>query len=92
MTGLHCPGCGSLRALHHLTHGNIEAAVNSNALLVLVLALVAMWTVARLVRCKSLIPSAFTPSLRAVLLILGVTVLFGVLRNLPWQPFAVLAP
>ncbi len=34
MTGLECPGCGSLRALHQLTHGNIAGAWHFNPLLV----------------------------------------------------------
>src|SRR5437660_122637 len=34
-TGLLCPGCGSLRALHQLLHGQVVAAVHFNALLVL---------------------------------------------------------
>jgi len=34
-TGLLCPGCGSLRALHQLLHGNLAAAFRLNALLVL---------------------------------------------------------
>jgi hypothetical protein len=37
MTGLQCPGCGSLRALHQLTHGNITAAWRFNPLIVAVL-------------------------------------------------------
>jgi hypothetical protein len=35
VTGLDCPGCGSLRALHELLHGNLAAAVHFNAFLVL---------------------------------------------------------
>src|SRR5882762_6502633 len=34
-TGLLCPGCGSLRAIHQLLHGHLFAAVHLNALLVL---------------------------------------------------------
>ncbi len=30
LTGLDCPGCGSLRALHQLLHGNIRAAFELN--------------------------------------------------------------
>src|SRR5215475_918213 len=30
-TGLLCPGCGTLRAMHQLLHGNLEAAVRLNA-------------------------------------------------------------
>jgi len=37
-TGLQCPGCGSLRAAHHLVHGQIGAAFRLNALFVLSLA------------------------------------------------------
>ena len=33
-TGLLCPGCGSLRALHQLLHGNLAAAFHFNALLI----------------------------------------------------------
>jgi hypothetical protein len=34
-TGLQCPGCGSLRALHQLLHGNVVAAFKFNPLMVL---------------------------------------------------------
>ncbi len=39
MTGLQCPGCGSLRAMHQLLHGHAEAALRFNALFVLSLPL-----------------------------------------------------
>src|SRR5258706_9192566 len=34
VTGLQCPGCGSLRALHQLLHGRFAAAFHFNAVLV----------------------------------------------------------
>jgi hypothetical protein len=34
ITGLHCPGCGTLRALHQLLHLNISAALQMNPLTV----------------------------------------------------------
>jgi uncharacterized protein DUF2752 len=37
-TGLQCPGCGGLRAAHHILHGEIGAAFRLNALFVLSLA------------------------------------------------------
>jgi len=46
MTGLQCPGCGSLRALHQLLHGNVLEALRLNALLVLSFPLVS-WLLAR---------------------------------------------
>lgn len=33
-TGILCPGCGTLRAAHHLLHGRVGEAFASNALLV----------------------------------------------------------
>jgi hypothetical protein len=35
--GVRCPGCGSLRALHALAHGNLEAALAFNAPFVIAL-------------------------------------------------------
>ena len=34
LTGEYCPGCGGLRAVNDLTHGDIGAAVSSNLLFV----------------------------------------------------------
>ncbi|MGA1236046.1 MAG: DUF2752 domain-containing protein [Limisphaerales bacterium] len=52
-TGLHCPGCGSLRAVHHLTHGRVLAAAGSNALLVFGLGAFAGVLVAARHRCRT---------------------------------------
>ena len=35
-TGLDCPGCGGLRAVHSLVHGDITGALDHNAFVVLV--------------------------------------------------------
>jgi hypothetical protein len=35
LTGLDCPGCGGLRAMHQLLHGNILTALRFNAFAVL---------------------------------------------------------
>jgi hypothetical protein len=43
--GVYCPGCGSLRAINSLAHGDVGAAVGSNAFAVLALALLAYWWV-----------------------------------------------
>src|ERR1700704_6567241 len=37
LTGWYCPGCGSLRAIHQLLHGNLRAAWAMNALTVMLL-------------------------------------------------------
>src|SRR5271168_3981191 len=41
-TGLLCPGCGTLRALHQLTHGNFAAAWGFNPIVVALLP-VGLW-------------------------------------------------
>jgi hypothetical protein len=40
--GVHCPGCGSLRALHALAHGDLMAALGFNAPLVIALPVAAL--------------------------------------------------
>ena len=43
LTGLACPGCGSLRALHDLLHGNWSAAWRLNPLAMLLLPALLWW-------------------------------------------------
>lgn len=93
LTGWYCPGCGSLRALHQLLHGNLGAAFDLNPLLVMALPLVVCEIAARLLGRPGLrtLSSASMPALwvRAV----GITlVAFGVLRNIPRYPFTLLTP
>jgi hypothetical protein len=44
-TGLDCPGCGGLRAVHSLLHGDVTGALDHNAFVVLVVlpAAVVLW-------------------------------------------------
>jgi hypothetical protein len=83
MTGLWCPGCGSLRALHALTHGDLATAVQRNALAVAVLPfLIGAWVAwfGRALgrpRTSRVAPPAVLWSLVTLI------VAFGVARNLP---------
>ncbi|MFF6801312.1 DUF2752 domain-containing protein [Streptomyces sp. NPDC012616] len=79
VTGWDCPGCGSLRALHELTHGQVAAAMDYNALLVAFLpfgAVIWLRAVTRRSRPRVL------PTWAARALAVGV-VLWAVIRNLP---------
>ncbi|WP_406837069.1 DUF2752 domain-containing protein [Streptomyces sp. AHU1] len=79
LTGFDCPGCGTLRALHELTHGHLMTAVDYNALLVafLPLAALAWWcTVTGRSRPRAL------PVWRARAMF-AVIVIWSVIRNLP---------
>lgn len=85
LTGLPCPGCGSLRAVNNLTHGDVTAALSSNAVTVVLLgAAVALWLawLVRSARQQRLMSSAAMARLAAVV---GVAYLvFGIARLTPW--------
>jgi hypothetical protein len=82
--GFWCPGCGGLRAVNDLTHGDVGAALSSNLLLVLaipfaVLAL-GLWTVDR---WRGTPPTIPWQRLRPLVPALVVAVVaFAVVRNL----------
>jgi len=91
-TGLLCPGCGSLRAMHQLLHGHLVAAVHLNALLVLSLppvCWVAGRSFLRRLKGQSQMPD-FHPAWLWAGLVMGLS--FGVLRNLPFAHALWLAP
>jgi hypothetical protein len=90
MTGLLCPGCGSLRAMHQLLHGHLATAFRFNPLLMICLPFVG-WVGLRLVtRQVKGEPAAFTFQARWIWLFLAATVVFTVWRNVPGSAFAVL--
>ena len=91
LTGLYCPGCGATRALHALLHLDLAGAFAMNPLLVLCLPLLALFGL----RFAGWLPETAVPLLRrlsdarpwAVVIIA-----YAIARNLPWEPFAWLAP
>jgi hypothetical protein len=83
VTGLDCPGCGSMRALHQILHGHPLAAANYNVLFVAFAPfLVLVWVVGVL---KVLgVPVRVPQPPRALALALPVVVaVFWVVRNTP---------
>ena len=91
LTGWLCPGCGSTRALHALLHGDLGQALAMNPLLVVSMPLLGWMAVnaagVNVPGRRWLMPWAANPKLWLVVL-LG----YALLRNLPWMPFAWLAP
>lgn len=83
LTGRYCPGCGSLRAVHALVHGDVGAAVGLNVLTVAgVVLLVAMWGRWTLRRWRGRPRTTVAPAW-TVYAGLAVVLAFWVLRNLP---------
>ena len=93
MTGLHCPGCGTLRALHALVHGDLRAALGHNLLTMLSLPFLAydFLSRARQALWGRPLPWPITSAVW-VWLLLAVILAFWLLRNLPFWPFSCLAP
>jgi len=82
LTGNFCPGCGSLRAVHALTSGDVGAALSFNVLTVAaVVVLAGLWARWLLRRWRGEPRRAVAPAWTLYLL-LGVIVVFWVVRNL----------
>jgi hypothetical protein len=80
LTGLNCPGCGALRMIHDVLHGDLAAAVNDNVLLLVGIPLLAGWMLLR--RRRAQWPLTL-PGAAAVLITL---LAWTVVRNLPGFP------
>jgi hypothetical protein len=93
LTGLHCPGCGTGRAIHQLLHGNLGAAMRLNPLAVLLLPPVAYGSLSIALQAlgRKPLPSKFIPAFW-IWTLLAVILLFWALRNVPYYPFSLLAP
>jgi hypothetical protein len=93
-TDLHCPGCGGLRATHHLTNGRLSEAFRNHPAFILSLPLLAgvtgIWIWSRVSEWKE---PPRTQKIYSWLLrgVLALFLILGVLRNLP-GPFQKLAP
>lgn len=93
VTGLYCPGCGSLRAVHQLLRGDFRAAWAMNPLTVMMspflaygLACEALFYFRALRLPQFTLPGTWIRALCAAIL------LFGIARNIPVHPFDLLAP
>lgn len=83
LTGLDCPGCGAIRAVHALLAGDPLLALRSNALIVTAIPLIAAGLLTWTVRRTRGLRTDLMPSRAALLVLTGIAVLFAVLRNLP---------
>ena len=93
LTGCFCPGCGTLRALHLLLHGNPIAAFGYNPFAVLSIPFIAYSYVTGALRTFALpAPAPVFVQSRWIWGLLAAVLAFWALRNVPVAPFTVLAP
>ncbi len=88
ITGLYCPGCGSLRAFHQLLHGNIRTAFSYNPLFVV---FVPVSVVFAALYMNSSSRKMFESRLW-IWLFLIIVICYWILRNIPAYPFDYLKP
>lgn len=80
LTNLHCPGCGTLRAMYALLHGDLKEALSQNILAVIFIPILpAMYFFPKYFR-KPIVPAAM----------LVIFILYAILRNT--ETFSFLAP
>ena len=93
-TGIHCPGCGSQRAIHQLLHGDIITAFWINPLLVLTLPILfyAFGLKAYNFIFDTQHRVGFFYSKYFIYGYFSIAIIFWILRNLPWPPFDLLSP
>jgi hypothetical protein len=91
LLGIDCPGCGTMRMLYSLMHGNLLAAARFNAVALVALVLLVWaylaWTYGRATgrRIRS-----WQHHRWAAVVALVVAVAWFVVRNIPFEPFSAL--
>lgn len=93
ITGFACPGCGLTRGFHELFHGNFLAALDFNALVpvyAVIFGFLAILFASIAFRGRDLRYSILNPTTLGIFL--GISAVFGVLRNIPVHPLSVLFP
>ncbi|MET7642649.1 DUF2752 domain-containing protein [Streptomyces sp. NPDC005426] len=84
LAGVYCPGCGGLRSAHAVAHGDLAAALGSNALAVIGYAAFAVIWVLWMVRAAAGRPLRIEPRPVHWWAVGCVLVAFTVIRNLPF--------
>jgi hypothetical protein len=93
LTGYYCPGCGSQRAFHAFLHFDVSGVLRNNILFLPGGAVVTYGILLPVVNrvfhknYPNILYNKWTP-----LIIFVIIVMFGIMRNLPYYPFSMLAP
>ena len=92
ITGWHCPGCGTLRGLSCLVHGDFIGFWNKNKLLILFIPYFTAEYILYAMKCFGIKRSKYFFSSTYIWIFFVVIVLYWILRNIPVYPFTSLAP
>ena len=85
LTGHPCPGCGGLRAVNDLSHGDVLGAISSNVLVVALVGVVGvLWLTWTIRRSRGEDKPMIRLSERAGVIVIAAAVVFGIVRNTPW--------
>ena len=91
LLGIDCPGCGSLRMLYSLMHGDLVAAARFNALALVAVGLLlwayVAWTYGRVVGRRI---GSWQHRRWSAALTLALVLAWFALRNIPFAPFTAL--
>lgn len=92
-TGLHCPGCGSQRAIQSTVNGNIVQAFAWHPLILPTLAILFINWFAVIFKVSWPFSSQLAPySGKLIMLLFFIFLGFFIFRNIPVTPFNLLAP
>lgn len=93
VTGYACPGCGLTRGFHSLFHGEFVTAMSYNALVpIYCLAFLygIFYLISVIFRGRGLWFNLLSPI--PLFIFLAISLIFGVLRNIPSEPFTFFYP
>lgn len=94
ITGYHCAGCGSQRAIHHLVHVRFYSAFRLNPFMVVSLPLVFYGVGTKIynyiLQKEHRVQLFYKPWF--IYGYFAVAILYWVVRNIPYAPFSYLAP
>ena len=94
LTGLYCPGCGAGRACFALLHGELGEAFSYNPLMVILIPFLCLYAAARgfdwAVTGGNHVDGKISVKLLVAILVL--ILIYGIVRNIPALPFSLLTP
>lgn len=91
--GFYCPGCGILRALHQLLHGNWQAALRLNPLFIICLPYFFYWIIPYFFQYfYGVNLYSIYHKNKQILVTITVCLVYGLLRNIPDPIFSWLVP